>query len=62
MKAKEYNLIVQCVETGVMLGWNRAHKHTDEPEDHHIREQIERAVLNQICEGFDFEDVNNEEV
>ncbi len=45
MKAKEYNLIAQCVETGVMLGWNRAHKHTDEPEDHHIREQIERGAL-----------------
>jgi hypothetical protein len=32
MKAKEYNLITQCVETGVMLGWNRAHKHTDTPD------------------------------
>jgi hypothetical protein len=52
MKAKEYNLIAQCVETGVMLGWNREH----------IREQIERAVLNEICEWFDFEDMKNEEV
>jgi len=62
MKAKEYNLISQCVETGVMVGWNRAHMHTDQPEDHHVREQIERAVLNEICEWFDFEDVNNEKV
>ena len=62
MKAKEYNLMAQCVETGVMLGWNRAHKHSDNPEPHFIHSQIEQAVLNEICEWFDFEDVNNEEV
>ena len=62
MKAKEYNLIAQCVETGVMLGWNRAYKHTDQPEDHHVREQIERAVLNEICELVHFEDVKDEQV
>ena len=45
-----------------MLGWNRAHKNSDEPEPQHIRDQIEQAVLNEICEWFDFEDVNNEKV
>lgn len=62
MKAKEYNLIAQCVENGVMLGWNRAHKHSDTPEPHYIHSQIEQAVLNEICEWFHFEDVNNEKV
>jgi hypothetical protein len=57
MKAKEYNLIAQCVETGVMLGWNRAHKHDATPEDEAIRDAIEQAVLNEICEWFDFEEV-----
>ena len=57
MKAKEYNLIAQCVETGVMLGWNRAHKHTDTPDPDTIRSAIEQAVLNEICEWFDFEEV-----
>ena len=57
MKAKEYNLITQCVETGVMLGWNRAHKHTDTPDPDTIRNAIEQAVLNEICEWFDFEEV-----
>jgi len=57
MKAKEYNLIAQCVETGVMLGWNRAHKHDATPEDEAIRNTIEMAVLNEICEWFDFEEV-----
>jgi hypothetical protein len=56
MKAKEYNLITQCVETGVMLGWNRAHKHDATPEDEAIRNAIEQAVLNEICEWFDFDE------
>ena len=56
MKAKEYNLIAEYIENGVMLGWNRAHKHNDEPDPQHVRECIERAVLNEICEWFDFED------
>ena len=60
MKAKEYNLITQCVETGVMLGWNRAHKHEENPEPQYIRDQIESAVLNEICQWFDFEDVKDE--
>jgi len=57
MKAKEYNLITQCVETGVMLGWNRAHKYDENPDPEAIRDAIEQAVLNEICEWFDFEEV-----
>jgi hypothetical protein len=57
MKAKEYNLITQCVETGVMLGWNRAHKYDATPDPERIRDAIEQAVLNEICEWFDFEEV-----
>lgn len=62
MKAKEYNVLTRCIEEGVMRGWNRAYKHEENPDPQHIRDQIEQAVLNEICEWFDFEDVNNEEV
>ena len=57
MKAKEYNLIVQCAENGVRTGWNRAHKHVDTPDDEAIQQSIEDAVMNEICEWFDFEDI-----
>jgi hypothetical protein len=57
MKANEYNLITQCVETGVMLGWKRAHKYAITPDPEAIRDAIEQAVLNEICEWFDFEEV-----
>jgi hypothetical protein len=56
MKAKEYNLIAQCVEDGVMLGWNRAHKHTEDPDPEAIRDAIEQAILSEICEWFDFDE------
>ena len=55
MKAKEYNLIVQCVESGVRLGWNRAYKHDTTPDPEAIQNAIEVAVLNEICEWFDFD-------
>jgi hypothetical protein len=61
MKAKEYNLIVQCVENGIMVGWNRAHKHDENPDPEAIRNAIEHAVMNEICEWFDFEDSYSDE-
>jgi hypothetical protein len=60
MRAKEYPLLCQAVETGVKLGWNRAHKHDAEPPDDQIMEAIVTAILNEICEAFDFDDVPRE--
>jgi hypothetical protein len=57
MKANEYYLITHCVETGVRLGWNRAHKHVINPDPESIRSAIEMAVLSEISEWFDFEEV-----
>lgn len=61
MKAKEYHLIAKCVETGIMFGWNRAHKHDETPDPQHIRDSIEIAVISEICEWFDFEDSISDE-
>lgn len=54
MKADEYKLMVQAVETGVMYGWNRARKYDDNPVPEHIQETIVQAVINEICEWFSF--------
>ncbi|MBI4151840.1 hypothetical protein HY496_02620 [Candidatus Woesearchaeota archaeon] len=56
LKVKAYPVLCQAVEEGVAYGWNRAHKHTSEPGEEVIREQIEQAVLNEVCERFDFDD------
>lgn len=56
MKVDQYKVLVMCVENGVQLGWNRAHKHSDTPEDYYIRDCIEEAVMHEIFEYFNFED------
>jgi hypothetical protein len=56
MKAKTYQLIQECVENGVQLGFNRAHKHTDTPSDEELQNKIIDSVMLEICEWFTFEE------
>ena len=59
MKPNTYRLIEQCVETGIELGFNRAHKHNDSPTREQLLEQIHRAVMTEVCEWFEFDDTAN---
>jgi hypothetical protein len=59
MKVKVYNLISECIERGVEHGYNRAHKHVENPDKISIVDNIHREIMNELCEYFDF---NNEEV
>lgn len=45
-----YHVISRAVEEGVKYGWNRAHKHTENPKPEHIQTEIEKAVMNSLCE------------
>lgn len=56
MKVNVYAVLSMCVEIGVERGWNRAHKHSDTPDEHYIRQCIEDAVLHEICEYFDMDE------
>lgn len=56
MKVKTYNLIRECIERGTSYGWNRAHKHVNDPTEDQIKNAIEDAIMNEICEWFTFED------
>ncbi len=49
LKADIYKIISRAVEGGIAYGWNRAHKHTDNPNEESIKEEIEKAVMNEIC-------------
>ena len=59
MKANMYKLIERCVEEGVQYGYNRAHKHTDTPTEDQIKLAVTDAVMNEICEWFDFDQGDN---
>ena len=56
MKAKTYQLIQECVENGVQLGFNRAHKHTDTPSNDELQNKIIDSVMLEICEWFTFDE------
>ena len=53
-RARVYDLVCEAVENGVAYGWTRAHKHTDKPTAEAVKDNIEREVLNALCETFDF--------
>jgi len=56
LKARTYNILSECIETGAILGYQRAFKHTDSPEEGAITESIHREILNKVCEYFIFEE------
>lgn len=56
MRPNKYRLIQHCVDTGTLLGWRRAHKHTDTPTDEQVHDAIVDAIMLEISEWFDFED------
>ena len=60
MKPKTYPILVDAVENGVKYGYHRAHKHNDNPDREDITDAIISAVLNEIFEWFDIDDLENE--
>jgi len=56
MKPKIRVILEMAIEQGVRRGWQRAHKHVENPTEGAIIEQIEDAVMSQIYEYFTFDD------
>lgn len=54
LEIKLYDLISRAVSEGISIGWNRAHKHTEEPSVGHIVETLEMEVMNALCEIIEF--------
>ena len=54
MKVKMYPLIERLVEEGIEAGWNRAHKHSEEPYGDAIKDNIQRYIMNSFDETFEF--------
>lgn len=56
VKVKLYSIVSDAIERGVGFGYQRAHKHTDEPDVDAIVEEIRNAVLNELDEIISFDD------
>lgn len=55
LKVNTYAVLDECVEIGIERGWNRAHKHIDNPTEEQIKEEILRYVMLQVSEKFKFD-------
>jgi len=55
MRLKTYQLIERIVEEGAEAGYNRAHKHTDSPNEETIKHCIEQYIMNGFDEYFEFD-------
>lgn len=53
---KEYSVLSECIERGINVGHQRAHKHTDTPTLEHTHAEIYKAIMNEISDYFIFEE------
>ena len=49
-----YRVMEEAVERGISIGWRRAHKHVESPDEVSIKDAVEQAVMNELCEYFKF--------
>jgi hypothetical protein len=56
VRVKAYEVIRRAVEEGVRYGWSRAHKHDEKPDPDVLREALENAVVNELCEWLIFDE------
>lgn len=55
LKLKTYSIIEEAVEKGISYGLMRAHKHTDNPSEEILMQEIERAVMYKLSEVINFD-------
>lgn len=57
MKPNIHRILEMCLSDGISHGFARAHKHTDTPDRSVIETSIYDAIMLQIDEYFDFEEI-----
>jgi len=54
IRFKTYNLIERAIEEGLEYGYHRAHKHTDNPNEHALIHEMQLAIMLELSEIIDF--------
>ena len=55
MKPKTLPLLEECIENGIVRGYNRSYKHDDDPSSDVITQTIFNCIMEEIHEWFTFE-------
>ena len=50
-----YKVLSECIERGIVSGYNKAHQHTKKPEQNELFNQIHHYCMLEICEYFKFD-------
>lgn len=50
LRFRAYPLIQRAVAEGIAYGYRRAHKHTDTPSEEYVKEEMERGVMDALCD------------
>lgn len=56
VRVDAYRVLSEAVENGVAYGYMRAHKHADNPQEGHLRDEIFAGVMLELCEVLRFDD------
>lgn len=54
IQVNTYEIVCRAVEDGLNYGWNRSHKHTDKPDEFLVKQEMENAIMNALCEVLIF--------
>lgn len=60
MKPRTFRILERAVEEGFRMGYQRAFKYVDTPNEATIEENVIREIMNAVCEVFIFDDDVNE--
>ena len=58
MKPKILPVLEMCIENGLSYGYRREFKHTDDPTEDQITQAIKDAIMFELYEWFDMENIN----
>ena len=56
VRLNAYKIIDDVVERAVRYGYRRAHKHVESPTEDHIINEINKSVMNELCEILKFDE------
>jgi len=56
MRPKIRPILEMCIDEGARIGYRRAYKHTEEPDESWVIETINNEIMNVIDLYFDFEE------